>query len=225
MKKDDLLLLGAAGVAAAGLAGVHRKEIADVIKRGSKVTRSTWLEGMERYGVRGDPPELLLSEAQLMMGRPVSHDVYALARMIRSEGASEAEARGHVALNDLDAVGWAAGLYDLLTYSTDSTRRGLYGKQYSPSVPPRFPRANKRRYSTARDPYEGDIQWAEKILRDRARGIDPTGGAVKFIDKSAMGIQPGSTTFAAKDAQWRREGLVGYTLPQFGDDLVLYRRA
>ena len=222
---DEKLLLGGAAAAAAVLGISHRKEIVDVIKRGQKLTRSSWLGGSKgAYGVIEQDPEALLAVAQMQMGRAFPLDIYSLARMIRSEGATEARARAHVAFNDLNRFRYADTMHELLTYSTDPQRRGRFGVQYSPAAGP-FSKANKRRYATSRDPYEGDVLWAERVWNERARGIDPTKGAVKFLDKSVMGKQPGSVSFPEKDAQWRREGLIGYTLPEFGDDLVLYRRA
>lgn len=204
-----------------GPEGVVRKMV-DINKRGSKVTKSTYVS---RLGVVTTPAEELRGAASAFLGRPISQNVYAAARMIRSEGVTQGEVRLHVALNDLRTFKYAKNLYELLTYSTDPKRRGLYGAQWSGSVPADgYLKQNARRYSTIGDPYEFDIQLAEKVLAERAAGIDRAFGAVKFIDKSSMGgVQPGTVSFAAKNAEWIAGGYTAFSLPQYGNDLVLYK--
>jgi hypothetical protein len=160
-----------------------------------------------------------------MGGIDISPDAYALARMIRSEGAAQGLLRAHVAMNDAATFQYASDLFGLLTFSNDTTRRGMFGKQWSPAVPPSYPVANARRYSTASDPYEGDVNMALAAIAERANGIDRAQGAVKFIDKGSMGVQLGSKPFDAIDASWRSEGLQPFTLADYGDNLVLYKKA
>lgn len=195
----------------------------DLIGRGALLSHGRWYLGDERYGFIETTPDQLRASASLTAGFPVSNDQYALARMIRSEGAKEGVVRAHVAMNDLETFPYAQNLFDLLTYSTDKARRGFFGKQYSPPFG-KYLSANRRRYSTARDPYETDLQTAMLALAERSRGIDRVKGATKFIDKSDMGAQLGSVSFAQKDAEWRGDGYQPFSLPEFGNDLVLYRK-
>lgn len=238
---DPLFILALAGVGGAALyiASEKRKNegvfdtVGDVINRGVLVSHSTM----------GNDGVVLEEPSQLAEAAGVSEDVYALARMIRSEGAAQGMARAHVAMNDLAGLGWDSLRY-LITYSTAPWAEGRFGRQFSAQYKtssgsatwdrkmavigengkPVVIKSQTRRYSSARDPYTGDITLAIRVIADHDNGIDPTGGAVKFLDKSAMGVQEGTSRFDAVDARWRKEGLVGYSLPQFGDDLVFYRR-
>lgn len=215
----DPATLAALGISAGGMALLwFRKETADVFIRGSKLTASV----LGPDGVVVNDPQSLAAQAAINYGNAIPIEVYSLARMIRSEGAMEGEVRGHVALNDLADLGWSS-LHYLLTYSTAAWARGKYGKQHS--VRPSDGAKQTRRYATSKDPYQGDVKLALKVLSDRSRGFDPTGGAVKFLDREAMASQEGSRGFDAVNARWTADGLVPYTLPQYGDDLVLYRRA
>jgi hypothetical protein len=229
LTEKEILAGGVLGLLAAwGLAsGKGRQLIAegiDLTTRGKLVTNGFFIEAL---GIVTNPAADLLRDARAALGDPkLTMDEYALARMIRSEGATQGEVRAHVALNDLKSFRFASDLYELLTYSTDPNRRGYFGMQYSPAAPASgFPAANKRRYSTKRDPYEVDIRVARNVIADRKAGIDKARGATKFIDKSAMGVQKGTVSFAQKDAEWKAGGYQSFTLPEFGDDFVLYRRA
>jgi len=207
------LVLGAGGL----LYLASRREVTDVFVRGKKLTSST----LSADGVVLESPSTLAMLASGVYRQPLAVEIYSLARMIRSEGAAEGEIRGHVALNDLADLRWQS-LQFLLTYSTADWSRGKYGKQHSVRSDGQ---KQTRRYSTARDPYEGDVKMALKVLSDHSSGFDPTGGAVKFLDREAMAFQQGSQGFDAVNARWTSDGLVPYTLPQWGNDLVLYRRA
>jgi hypothetical protein len=56
-------------------------------------------------------------------------------------------------------------------------------------------------------------------------GQDTSGGASKFIDISSMGgVQSGTGSFAAKNQEWIDDGYTPFTLPEFGSDLVLYKK-
>ena len=217
------LLLGAA--AGVGLL-VYRKEasflMTDTFTKGERLSYGDFDENL---GVVLNDPEKLRQTASRRYGLDIPMEVYAAGRMARSEGAAEGAVRIHVALNDLKTFRYADNLYELLTYSTDPSRRGFFGKQYSPPFPPTHPKANKRRFATKRDPYRGDIDLAFAVIDQHRRGIDPSRGATKFIDRSSMGKQQGSVSFAEKDAEWKASGYVAYTVPELGDDLVLYRKA
>lgn len=190
--------------------------VSDVFTRGSKVTSST----MGPNGVIVEDPLTLVGIAAVMVPG-TDEDRYGLARMMRSEGADAAEIRGHVALNDLRALGWSS-LHFLLTYSTASWARGRYGKQNSSYTDQDGRKYSQtRRYATSKDPYEGDLAMAAKVINDHQRGIDPTGGAIKFIDRNSMSSPE---AFEAVNQSWQDDGLVAYTLPGYGDDLVLYKR-
>lgn len=199
-----------------------REAVVDVFKRGRKLSYG---ELDPVLGIITEPPESLRAAASTRYGQDIPEDVYAAARMVRSEGAAQGNLRVHVALNDLITFPYASTLFELLTYSTDPARRGWYGKQYSPAVPPDYPKANKRRYATSGNPYEGDVLTASAAIREREQGIDRANGASKFIDRSSMGVQEGSRSFAEVDAEWKASGYTAFTLPEYGSDLVLYRKA
>lgn len=190
--------------------------VSDPIMRGQKLS-STVLS----HGIIPDDPEILRQQASIALGRDISNDVLALARMIRSEGASQGELRGHVALNDLNDLGWTS-LFYLLTYATDN-RKGHYGEQYAPADNI-YPSTSVRRYSTSRDPYAGDVYLAEKILNDRAIGIDKANGATKFVDKNSFGVQEGTGSYADLEQKWEADGLQPFSLPEYGTDIVLFKK-
>lgn len=249
MKREtrDLLIVG--GVVLGGLGAyvyLNRDKtktvtgtVTDVFTRGSVLTSSH----MGDDGVIVEDPATLVGMASLAVAG-VDADNYSLARMIRSEGADEGEVRGHVALNDLKGLGWSSLQY-LLTYSTASWAIGRFGKQYSAKYQTedggetwnRSEAAKDdngkvivldhqtRRYATTRDPYEGDLEMAMKVISDHQRGFDPTQGAVKFIDRSALAFQVGARDFDTINAQWMSEGLQPFTLDAYGTDLVLYKKA
>lgn len=208
-----------------------RFAVSDIIVRGEKVTDATWFNDDEAYGFIIDDPPSLAAQASFSLGVPIDVDTYSGARMVRSEGARQGLVRMHVAMNDLATFPYASTLTGLLTYSTDPDRKGYYGKQYSGPMPADtvnsiqgFPNANKRRYSTAADPYDSDVKIAKQAIAERAAGIDRVDGATKFIDKSSMGVQVGSSSFDAVDTKWKADGLVAFTMPELGSDLVLYKK-
>lgn len=224
--KDPIVWLSAGSLGAALLFLGGAKEVSDVARdvftRGNRVSFGTLDKTL---GIVLEAPEALRVAAGQRIGLDIDRDTYALARMIRSEGAAEGLLRAHVAMNDLATFPYASDLFGLLTFSNDPKRRGLYGVQYSPAVPPNYPRANVRRYSTSGNPYEGDVHMALAALQERNTGIDRANGAVKFIDRSSMGVQLGSRSFEEVDASWQSEGLQPFTLTEYGSDLVLYKRA
>ncbi len=223
-KPETLVTLGSLGAAffLVGGGNLVKTTVKDIATRGNKLTNGTYISSL---GIVTQEPATLLQEAIANLGGPISLDEYSLARMIRSEGIGQGLLRAHVALNDLASLSWPKDLTDLVTYSTDASRRHLYGSQWSAAVPPSYPHANARRYSTSKDPYEGDVAIASQAIAERSEGIDRAAGAVKFLDKSSMGIQVGSSSFENTDAAWQADGLTPFTLPEWGDDLVLYKKA
>jgi hypothetical protein len=169
-----------------------------------------------------DAPATLARIASAYMGREVTPDVYALARMVASETDAHhpetAALRVHVALNDLADLNHRKHLnwrpVDLITYSTMPYHRDWFGEQYL-----------GRRYGSSKNPTTEDVFTVERAISDRAEGIDPTGGAVKFIDKLSMGKQKGSGSYEAKAAQWAEEGLHPATVDGMPDHFVVFRRA
>ncbi len=193
----------------------------DMTTRGEKIN---FVDVDPILGVVLEDPERMRAAASVRVGFEVTRDQLALSRMIRSEGSAQGLLRAHIALNDLASFRYADDLFELLTYSTDPKRRGLYGVQYSGPVPPNYPQANARRYATSKNSYMGDLQTAMTAIEERDAGYDRADGAVKFIDRASMGVQLGSKPFAVIDASWRSEGLQPFTMAEYGDDLVLYRR-
>jgi hypothetical protein len=222
--KDAYILIGAG----AGLAFVVWKwgnpvtaaQIAEqwavnLIGRGNALSYGT----LDSNGVIDEIPSVLNDQASAVLGFGSDQDTYSLARMGRSEGVDGMEYRMHVALNDMaDLLSQGLTAYstitNLMTYSKVASANGHYSKQ-----------SLGKRYSTAHDPYEGDYALAQKVLSDNASGVDPTGGAIKFIDKSGPlyvnGTQVDYDTFVAN---WATEGLTPSTLPGATDNFVVFSR-
>lgn len=200
-----------------------RNAVLDVFERGRRLTYGTLVND-----VIVEDPGALAAAASSRYGQAISRNLYAAARMSRSEGGSPEEKRLklHVAFNDAAALDWS--MERLMLYADDldtpggqphPTASGRYGKQYTDKLTPRA----QRRFATPRDPYAGDVDFAAVVIAERARGIDAAGGARKFIDKDAMGGgQPGTTTYEKKAAQWAASGWAA--IPVEGTDLVLFRK-
>lgn len=191
--------------------------IADVVKRGGKLTDTTLVDG-----VIPDDPADLVAIASANMGRDVTRDAYDLARMRRSEMAigeddDASSLRIFVALNDLQDLnsrrffGWTPA--DLIEYSTNSDHRGRFGAQN-----------DGRRYASTKDPYATDVELAENVLSLHGAGFDPTDGALKFVDKGSMGAQVGSGSYANLVTKWGAEGLQPSTIPGYSPDFIVFRR-
>lgn len=227
---DEKWLLGglAAGVLLLWGKPIYNAVVApvvDVIGRGDRLT----VTELDSKGVSGFPsnqegveptpaaPDDLVAQASAVLGTQIDADTYALARMARSEGIAAGALRIHVALNDLadlntrKGYGWSAA--DLITYSTDANARGYFGSQ------------THRRYSSSQDPYAGDVRLALETIAQHNAGVDPTGGAVKFVDKSSFGVQADTGTYDAIVATWAREGLSPFNVTGYSDDFVVFRRA
>ncbi len=193
--------------------------VVDSISRGKRLTYTA----LQANGLINADPAQLVDQASTVLGRDLPQELYDLARMKLSEqGTDDGRLRVHVALNDAASHNWST--HFAITYSTNPTAKGMYGEQFTPAD--RAPGGVKsvRRYSTSKDPYEGDVAIVESVLLERAQGIDQTGGAVKFVDRSSMGVQEGSGSFDDLVAQWAAEGLQPFTVPGYSDDLVVFRK-
>lgn len=190
--------------------------LTDFVGRGSKLSDST-LTG----GIVQEVPEVLNDMASAVFGVSSDVDTYSLARMGRSEGVDGMEYRMHVALNDLDDLQstYGSGVYSSITalmiHSKVIAADGHYSEQ-----------SQGKRYATSRDPYQADYALADKVRADHAAGNDPTGGALKFVDKSSFAAQPGATqTYDDVVAQWAADGLMPQNLPGATSNFVVFVRA
>lgn len=174
--------------------------------RGSKLNNTS----VNDEGFVPDDPYDLLNEAREKMGYDIEQDVYALARSGRSEGKNGMEARMHVMMRQAEES--HSSVWDLTLRQLGSPKNGFFGTQRG------------RRWASSRDPYEGDVKLAEKVYIEHNNGIDPTGGASRFVDKSAFGKQEGTRTYAEVEAQWRAEGYKPYSYPDASSDFVLFKR-
>lgn len=184
--------------------------VVNVFARGSVLSSSTIVNGV----VQPDP-ETLRQQASSVLGFDADADTVALARMGRSEGVDGMEYRMHVALNDLATLPYGS-ILELMTHSKIAAADGYFSQQ-----------REGKRYSTSRDPYQGDYQLAAQVRQDHANGIDPSGGAVKFVDKSAFATQPGATeTYDDIVAEWGAQGLTPVeNLPGCSSDFVIFVRS
>jgi len=155
-------------------------------------------------------PNVLISEAEQVLGVDIDRDVYALARSGRSEGVNGMEARMHVMVNQAREAGLS--VFELTVRRSGYEGDGFFGIQ------------KHRRWASSRDPYEGDIGLATKVIIDNSAGKDTTGGASRFVDKSAFGKQEGTRTYAEVKAKWGAEGYEAYRYPDASSDFVLFRR-
>ncbi len=220
VKREDGLILGGAALAAIAFwkKDEIKEAIVDVITRGRRLT----VAPVGPQGVVETLPAALVAAASLVLGRTITQESYDLGRMARSEGAAAGRIRMHVALNDAAAHSWS--LHFTITYSTNDQAKGLYGEQYTPAARAPGGLSSVRRYSTAKDPYEGDVVLAERVQLERAQGLDPTGGAVKFLDRESLKVQEGAGSYEDTVAKWAKEGLAPFNLPGYPDDLVVFRR-
>lgn len=149
-------------------------------------------------------PKEVVAQVARNLGRPVTDDAVALAKMLASEGYRDTplkrSARAWVAYNDLAELRRRFGWKDftrLFTFSTQRNQLGYFGAQ-----------EKGRRYATNADIYEGHILDAETLIASFATGNDPTNGATKFVDENALGKQPGTEgkTLASIEAAWGLKG-------------------
>lgn len=197
------------GVAAPIIAAGY---VVNTFSRGNKLSDSTVVSG-----VVSESPEVLTDMASAVLGFTADVDTYSLARMGRSEGVDGMEYRMHVLLNDLYDLQTRYGatyatVTDLLTHSRNASANGHYSAQNL-----------GKRYSTAKDPYEGDYQLAAKVLRDRASGIDLVDGATKFVDKSGPFYVDGEKTdYSGIVAAWAKDGYRPESLEGATDNFVVF---
>lgn len=160
-------------------------------------------------GVVLDTSADLIFQAESILGRPVGSDAYTLARAVRSEGGSESEfskcLRAHVLINLARQRGMTVTALGLL--HTAPARNGHYGRQIGGA------------FSTSEDPYTSDLQVGEDALADSA---DPTGGSIQFSDRSAFGVQEGTSSWQNHVASRYAEGKKGATLAGARSGLVFW---
>lgn len=203
--------IGVVGLVALGLYAGAGGSIVDAV--GSLITRGRQLTSSTLSAT----DTVLQSPAELASAASAELESYALARMVASEGAGFGLAntcRIWTAWNDAKAHGWS--LFHTVT--------AVNSKRF-PACVNTFGKQNPRRYSTARDPFEGHLRLVLRVLADIQAGkTDPTGGAVKFLNRSAMGgIQAGTKGADETIAAWRTQGLQDFTVGGVGSDLVFFR--
>ena len=189
----------------------------NLVGRGNQLSFSTLSNGIVE-----EVPSVLVDMATGTLGFDADPETYSLARMGRSEGVDGEEYRMHVLLNDLADLQsqFGSGVYSsitaLLTHSKIAAADGHYSSQ-----------DEGKRYSTAHDPYESDYALAQKVLVDHATGNDPTGGALKFVDKSGPFYVDGEKTdYDGLVAHWAKSGLSpDDSLPNSTTNFVVFRRA
>jgi hypothetical protein len=173
-----------------------------------KVTSAT----KDSNGVVKESAATLAKYASDLIGRTITPEVYALARMIRSEAGGNPEIErmsvAFVALNDAKALKW--DLVKLLTYHKDSKRANKFGPQIT------------GRYATTEDPYEIDLETAENVLSGKYP--DPTFGATKFAHIKSFGKQAGTGTYEATLAKWTKDGYNVDSVPGSSSDFVIFRK-
>jgi hypothetical protein len=182
--------------------------VTDLVVRGVRLT-TTDLDDDNQVP---DSPESLAAAASAVVGQPVGVDEYACARMLRSEaGHGDDLSKFCLALvlvNDAAHLGW--GLAQTLAFSSVATRVGHFGKQAS------------RRFSTADDPYDSDLEIARHAIADHAAGNDLTSGARKFVSKT--GWLTGNN-YEDTVASWALEGLHPFQIDGVASTWVFFNAA
>jgi len=187
--------------------------VMNTFNRGNKLSDSTLVDGVVQ-----EIPEVLADMAAGVLGFYPDRDTLALARMGRSEGVDGMEYRMHVLINDWrDLNGRYPSTYptieSVLTHSKNSRADGHFSTQ-----------ALGKRFSSSKDPFEGDYALAQKVMADNAAGIDPTNGATKFVDKSGPFYVDGEKTdYAGIVAAWGADGYQPVdNLPGATDNFVIF---
>lgn len=188
----------------------------NLVGRGNQLSFSTLSNGIVE-----EVPSVLIDMTTAVLGFDADSDTYSLARMGRSEGVDGEEYRMHVLLNDLADLQatYGTGVYSsvtaLLIHSKIAAADGHYSAQ-----------SEGKRYSTAHDPFEADYALAQKVMVDHASGNDPTGGAVKFVDKSGPFYVDGAKTdYDGIVTAWAAQGLTpDDSLPNATTNFVVFRR-
>lgn len=186
----------------------------NLVGRGNQLSYSTLSNGIVE-----EVPSVLVDMATGVLGFDVDIDTYSLARMGRSEGVDGMEYRMHVVLNDIaDLVSVGDTAYSTITkYMTHSKIAAANGHYSSQS--------EGKRVSTAHDPFEADYALAQKVIADHDAGNDPTGGAIKFVDKSGpFYIDGEKTDYDGIVAAWTKQGLTPTNLPNATSNFVVFQR-
>lgn len=191
------------GVALVLFLFIKRSQVVTLLKTsklGTRLTRVT----VDSTGKIPVDPDALRKQAEVLRGKPISAEAFALGLMLGSEGPSDSakarRARAWVARNDLLELkarfGWK-NFTKLFAYSNRDGQNGFFGLQ-----------EKGRRYATWAPLYSGILDDAEKLLIEFATGKDPTGGATKFVDVNALGKQPGTEgkTLASIEKDWGMKG-------------------
>lgn len=187
----------------------------NIVGRGNQLSQSTLSNDVVE-----EVPDVLVTMASAVLGFDADADTYSLARMGRSEGVDGMEYRMHVVLNDiadLTSKGYSAysTITKYMTYSRNIEANGHYSAQNL-----------GKRVSTAHDPYEADYVLAQKVRSDHAAGNDPTGGAIKFVDKSGpLYVDGAKVDYDTFVESWAKEGLSPIQLPDATDNFVVFVRA
>jgi hypothetical protein len=223
---DDLLLYGGAafllglalweGPTVVAAVQIGAGYVTNLATRGNKLADFN----VDDAGVVTDDPEVLRDQAEAVLGYTADLDTFALATMGRSEGVDGMRVRMHIALNDLADLQREFGthvyssLAQLMLHSKVAAADGHFSEQYL-----------GKRYATDRPPYEGDYHLAEQVIAEHAAGVDPSGGALKFVDKDSFASQRGATaTYEQKVAEWAAAGLAPFNVPDATDNFVVFRR-
>lgn len=187
---------------------------ANLAGRGDALSSSTIVSGVVQ-----EIPDVLNDMATAVLGFNSDQDTYTLARVGRSEGVDGMVYRMHVVLNMLakDQATYGTGIYSsvtaLATHSKNATADGHYSAQ-----------GLGKPFSTAHDPYEADYKLALQVQADHAAGNDPTGGALKFVDKSGpFSINGVKVSYDDIVASWASDGLSPVEdLPGATDNFVVF---
>lgn len=169
-------------------------------KRGKKLTTT----GVDATGKVPLSPDAYRKEAEKNLGRAIAPNAFALGLMLTAEGLRDnllsRRVRAWIARNDLIGLQKAFGWQDLtrlFTFSQIKSQNGFFGLQ-----------EKGRRYATGAGLYEGPLTDAEVLIAEFESGADPTGGATKFVDLNALGVQPGTEgkTLASIEKDWKMTG-------------------
>lgn len=194
----------------------------NLVGRGNQLSFSTLSNGIVE-----EVPSVLVDMATGVLGFDAEMNTYSLARMGRSEGVDGMEYRMHVALNDLAALQaqYGFGVYSSITALMIHSKKDAANGHYSSQD-------EGKRYSTAHDPFETDYALAQKVISDHDSGIDPTGGATKFVDKSGpfyihdpVTGETVKTDYAGIVAAWAKDGYSPVdNLPNATSNFVVFQR-
>lgn len=181
--------------------------LVDVVERGKRLNYATVVGGVVQESAAD-----LAAAAGEVLGRPVSEEAIALARMVRSEDGSAGQIaksyKCHVAYNQAEKLGWS--VVKLITYHTAPERAGHFGEQIT------------GRFASGHDPYENDLTAAEYAQAQRGAGQDPTFGALNFVDVGGFGAQLGTGSYQATVDAWAKDGKVPGKLPETPNGLIFF---